>query len=703
MKSTTFKQTTSRRPIIPFLVIMSLGIVTLLSWQGFWPTAEANSPIQAITKAWERVQASNTYRFDTHIEQTQYPLPALHNVGRAPQTDHIYVAGERHDTADLLEMTLWQGQRGTAESGLTVKRENGQTYRRTPHGTWEPHDGLTDLFAPNGDPLLFLQTAKNITPLGQDNRTLGENLTFTYEKYSFDLDTTAYANQLRQQLEAQMAQYGRLPAGFTLQTPDVYRQMTGTGQLWLDENGLPRRLEMSLELPATNERGRVSALITTDLSGYDTAAIEAKTTAFWQGPTTWLTAHQAQLVTAVQNASAGLIGFLFLFVIVQISRRYWRREAFYTAVVALIIFAMTATPLIETAQASDFMENWQAARADAQTQQAEAEAERELRANLEETQQAQKWNPHQNPLETTTTTPPLSLSLSLSQTATLTDTTDTDGDGLFDVDETVWGTDPNVTDTDGDSLSDGVEVNDLGTHPDMPDSDLDGIADNDEITSFELGGQTWYLNPREEDSNEDGLIDGIECRARTSLVTAEYNPTAVCPDTDSDGVPDVFDDDNDDDGVPDSRDASPFTASLGHDADNPLQLEFDNLALDRPVFVDLQIRPQDASNLNLYNHVLDWPTGDSAGQIQRLNDTTWADTDNLSLRSEAANAANGDIRLVPMLELTMPYTTGHYANLPITTTAPSTRNPSDTVDTWLDSTQMEPLGVSTVILSLENT
>ncbi|MCA9980966.1 MAG: hypothetical protein KDD89_09035, partial [Anaerolineales bacterium] len=42
----------------------------------------------------------------------------------------------------------------------------------------------------------------------------------------------------------------------------------------------------------------------------------------------------------------------------------------------------------------------------------------------------------------------------------------------------------------------------------------------------------------------------------------------------------------------------------------------------------------------------------------------------------------------------MPYTTGHYANLPITTTAPSTRNPADLVDSWLDSTQMEPLGVS---------
>jgi len=47
----------------------------------------------------------------------------------------------------------------------------------------------------------------------------------------------------------------------------------------------------------------------------------------------------------------------------------------------------------------------------------------------------------------------------------LTDTTDTDGDGLYDVEEAVIGTDPNLVDTDNDGVNDGDE-----------DADNDGIS-----------------------------------------------------------------------------------------------------------------------------------------------------------------------------------------------------------------------------------
>lgn len=705
--------------VLLFLFLLSGGALLVMT-----PTAVAqnNEPTATtiINQAWERIQQSNRYQFDTHIQQTSYPLPALQNVGRTPQIDDIYLTGERDQVQNSLEMTLWQDARGSQENGLALRSENGRTYYRNPAGEWEEHQAVSELFAPNNDPLIFLQTTKNITALGTDERQMGD-LTFSYETYSFDLDTTAYAQMMRQQFEAQIKQYGTLPAGFTLETPDIYRQITGQGSLWLDEEGLPRRLEMTLEIPPQGNNGRILAHITTDLSGFELAAIEQTAVPFWQSPQTWLHVRQPEMMMGMQQGVETAVWLLLGMIFMVFVLTHWRNRRFYTAVASFLILSMLFTPFLQSVQAADFMHNLQAAEAKASTQQAAAEAETDLQTDLEATD----WNPHQNPispskadLQSPISNTPINqytnTSVQLSASSIMTDTTDSDGDGLIDLDEARWGTCPYLgaptgcagvvdpTDTDGDTLSDGIEVHELGTHPDKADTDGDAITDDLEIAGFALGGQTWYLNPYEADSNKDTLVDGLECPIRTTLVADDFDPFGICPDTDMDGVPDIFDDDNDGDGVHDSRDVSPFTASDSYyDQTNPLQLRLENLELNRPVFVDIQLRPQETSNLNLYNHVLDWPAMDTEGQIQRFLDTTFADTDNLSLRSDSANAANGDIRLVPMLEVTMPYTDGHYANLPITSTASLPRTLGEPVDSWLDAEQLAPFGISVNDLNLE--
>ncbi len=671
-----------------FLFFAALIFFAVSSWLAA-PVASAEIPADKLTQAWHLAAHSNTYQFDTHIAQTSYPLPSLGNVGRQPQTDDLYLSGKRDQAADLLELTMWQHARGHMASGLSVKTENGRTYRRNAVGEWEEHHGLSDLFAPGGDPLTFLQTADNVTALGMDTRQLG-GLTFNYELIAFDLETTVYAQAMRQQLEAQMTQYGQLPAGMTLQTPDFYRQMTGQGQLWLDEDGLPRRLEMTLDMPPQANQGRVTAVIVTDLSGFDRARLEQSAESIWQSPATWVQVREATIVEAAQSGAELAAWLLVGAGVCLIVLTNWRRRYFYTVVVAAIIFVMLFEPLFRVVQAQAFFGAVRAAEHSAEIEQSDNIAEAELRTKLNP-----PWNPNQDPLAGT-----------LRASNLITDTVDSDDDGLFDLDEARWLTCAHAgavnhcdwvvdsTDSDGDTLSDGLEVYGLGTHPAVADTDMDGIADADEISGFTYAGQTWYLNPLEADSNYDGIIDGLECRARTQLVSADYTPTAICPDSDGDGLPDLFDDDNDDDGVPDSEDMSPFSASPDfYDEQNPLELSVSNLALDKPVFIDFQFRPQTATNLNLYHHVLDWPSQDADGQIQRLRETTWANTDNLNLRSNAANADNGDIRLVPMLEITMPYAAGHYANLPVQDGAPATRVLGDPVADWLDDERLAPTGI----------
>ncbi len=705
------KSSPNNRVLVPAWLV-SLGLLVMAATISLSPSvtaASTNPSMTAVQTAWENAQQSNTYTFDTRIEQTTFPLPALTNVGRQPQTDRVFLAGRRDRAQDLLEMTLWQHARGSDESGISVRSQDGRTFRRNAVGEWEEQDGINALFAPGGDPLTFLQTAKNIASLGTDTRNLGW-LTISYEKYEFELDGIAYARVLRQQLDAQMAQFGALPAGMTLDTPDIYRKITGTGQLWLDGDGLPRRLEMTLTIPPQGNNGQAIARIVTDLSGFDRAQIEAAALPLWQSPSIWWKAHQTEVISGTQQTTQTAVWLVVSFGLFLVVLTYRRSRRFYFAIVGSIILSMLFSPLLQAAQASAFQDNLQAAQAEADQQQAEAQAQVDLQTQLE----AADRRDHKNPLpavagssEATLATSAQTAARDLAVSSAAPDATDTDGDGLIDLDEDYWGTCAylgapknctgvtDATDTDGDGLSDSVEVNDLGTNPDNADTDIDSIPDNLEVSGFESGGQTWYLNPLGEDSNKDGLIDGLECRIRTNLVAAEYDPAGICPDTDLDGVPDVFDDDNDGDGVRDAQDLSPFTFnSASYDEENPMNLSIDNLTLDKPVFVDFQIRPQTATNLNLANHVLDWPSQDTQGQIQRMLDTTWADTDNLGLRSTSTNAANGDIRLVPMLEITMPYTDAHYANLPITTTAPTSRALGDAVESWLDTGQLDPFGIS---------
>ncbi|MEM7115136.1 MAG: LamG-like jellyroll fold domain-containing protein, partial [Chloroflexota bacterium] len=185
-----------------------------------------------------------------------------------------------------------------------------------------------------------------------------------------------------------------------------------------------------------------------------------------------------------------------------------------------------------------------------------------------------------------------------------------------------------------------------------------------------------------------------ECPAWSSLTT---NPTpgSICPDTDGDGDPDIFDDDNDGDGVPDDVDLSPFTvADDTFNRENPFSLTVNNLKVNEPVFVNVQMRPTEPENITYFGQVIDWPSNDDKGQVQRVFDTNWTNTSDTSNRSTADNASFGDVRVIPMLEISMPWQSGHYANLPVKSGEPSSRSQGTSVDDWLDDTKLTPYSIS---------
>ncbi|MCO5189956.1 MAG: hypothetical protein M9918_17410 [Anaerolineae bacterium] len=642
-----------------------------------------------IAAAWEMARASGSYQYRTLVEQTTYPQPTIRNAGSQPKLQIVGVEGSADLPNEMLTMTFWQNAGFDPNTGIGVRVTNGKTEARRGQDEWVEVDDVTQMFAPGGDPLGFLAGVENVT-VGESRAIDLGGTTIESTQYLFDIDGPAFAAHMRTAMERQLREQGRLPAGMRLSTSEAYKAMTGHGELWIGANGLPQRLVLDIDVPAHGEQERVTANISNDYFGYDMARLGQMTTPFAQAPHIWLAAHMP-----TQQIGIGLLVITLLGGLGYLMLAYGHTSRFYRIVAGLMVSSMLLTPLLQAREARAFSDTQSAEKARREQQLAEQEQFETVQAEKNNTD----WQPNV-PATTQLQTDLLSTSdpfTSHKSHLTVFNSVgpDTDGDGITDDDEiNLWGTDPNDDDSDDDGLLDGVEAYEIGTAPGLPDTDSDQISDALEIQGFNYNGQQWYTDPLDADSNRDGLSDGTEC-AIWFEGNPDYDPMAICPDTDSDGTPDLFDTDNDGDGVIDKFDVSPMASGTQvYDFDNQLEVTLNNLEIDRPVYLDLQLRPTDPGHLDYVQSVYDWPTGDHEGQVTRYLDTTWADTSNPALQSSAANAANGDIRIIPVIELLIPAQAGHFGNLPVNDTYSGGSRPPGSVEEWIDQSRLDPYGVT---------
>lgn len=676
---------------------------------------------ETVEHAWELARQSGVYAFRSDMTQTADPALSMINAGRDKQVDRLFFEGSINQTEEQMEMTLWQNSR--ASQGLSIKVENGQTYGRMGTEDWQEADNVGEFFAPGGDPLGFLSGATNIQADRIETRQfdggVSEGLTLKYQVYTFDFDGPRFADHMRAQMEHTLQEQGKLPSGINLDTPDTYKKMTGEGEIWVDVNGLPTYIQVDLVLPDRPNGDHVTAQVQTELYNFDLEKINAAQTSFLDSPSTWVNTHLPQTSASWQKAVTNMGLWLLLAVIAIIVLRYWRSKKVYGAMAGFMIVSMMSTPLMQSNRALAFSEEQATMQAEQSARVAQAEEEQQAREYVT----TSSFDPHANPMDTPSvhalehnfdtyqndvaSSGFYAPEFSIQASGTIT-TTDSDNDGLSDADETLWQTCAYLgapvfcdgvtdsTDSDGDGLTDGDEVNRVGTIPAAWDTDGDGITDTVEIQGYTDGnGVSWYLDAYESDSNKDGILDGVECPA-WSITSANPNPGSACPDTDGDGTPDIYDVDNDGDGIHDDVDTSPFTVpDQVYNQENPFKLHIDGLLTGEPVHINLQMRPAEPEHLNYFGQVMDWPSGDRDGQIQRVLDTTWANTSDLSARSTASDAGYGDIRLVPFLEVTIPYQEGHYGNLPLKPEyVGTTRTLGDPVSNWVDQSVLNRYGIT---------
>ena len=617
-------------------MLKRLSLLILLAAALFavpWLRATASTPAQqAVMDAQRRWDDVAFYRFSATLDQERFPTPDVTTVGQSGSRQRFYFSGQAWPAEQRMEASIWAqgGDVLTGQGKIDLRIENGRTWVRV-GDEWQEMNDFSATFAPNGDWLAFLDAAQEAIEMEGDAGTGAAPLR-PHTRYTYRLDGPRLARAMQEWTVAAMTARGELPPGAEVQLPPEFRGMSGDGELWVDEQGLPARNVLNLTLPGPTEQVRLTAQV--DFSDVRLAGSPvARALGVPRLPTL------PQVGTSALSAALVSLGTVIV-------ARGGRSRRVRAGVSLLVILSTLLTPLLQSDRVAAAAERRQAAQAQLQAQEARAEAFTELQRALAEPSAAGKLAVAGiSPLEAARNgalPSPLPLDpLPLSQVwergrgggvaagdevrAQYNLNGDDDGDGLTNAEEERLGTLSIIADRDNDGI------------PDGRDSDADGVSDYAEVTGFLYNGRMWYGDPLTTDTNNDGISDGLE-----------WNQ-----DTDGDGTPDLYDDDNDGDGVPDRYDLSPFMRQTTvFSQTNPLQFSVNNFNAGKYLYVEYQLRPTNPDHLWYALTTRDWPR-DEEGQMQDRDGKTFLD---VNPNAERPQDAYGDVRLVPMLEIQIPDT-----------------------------------------------
>ena len=634
--------------MLPLLLLLCSGLLAATVIP-----SRAITPHQQIADSWQAMRRAQSYGFSLDVVQKTIPLATVANLGARSSEQTAHVAGDANLADRTMQMTLWSqgGSLVDGMSGAQIKVTGDQAMIKQGDLDWQEAPNLMAWAAPGGDFGAFLTGAENVQQAATESRA---GVTFT--RYTFTLNGPSIAAYVRDQMQSDLVRKGELPADVSLALPELYRTMTGDGELWIAENGLPLRQQVRIDFPP---QGQSRQQATIDISYRDYGRIPPATTFFaWQLPFDSAAVQAAAqqllwLIALLVTAVGGVVLFL-------------RVPQVRTVGTLVVIGSMVITPVAQAAQRTGALDRLTARQAhesalwDKMTAENSATEAAQTKANPEEASARQAHE---------------TLALLRNDNGS-----DQDRDGRSDVAEALLGSNPSVaetadrsavnalyapnlpaavtttTDSDGDGLTD-YEETILGTSAYGIDSDGDFITDTLEVQGFTYAGQTWYTDPLNNDSNGDGLTDDDEWMGGT------FGPATW--DTDGDNTPDLFDFDNDGDGVPDKLDSSPFTSRTGQTftADDPFQLIVNGLQPNAYTFVEFQMRPTNPDHLWYAMNVLDWLEKDDKGQVRDVDGRTFWDvaSPDDQARLDPVPAQNGDVRLIPMLEIAI---SGSNTNLP---------------------------------------
>lgn len=224
-----------------------------------------------------------------------------------------------------------------------MKVENGKTFVRQGMRDWqEKPDFSADGIAPQGDFMAFLAAVRDVKANAPEQRA---GIHFT--RYSFTINGPAFAIYIRDRMEELLRAKGELPSAMQLDIPTYYRDMTGDGELWIGENGLPLRQLLTLQFPEQKDQ-QVHAQITVNFSNFGKAG---------SGISQWLQSHFGVTLPAVghQILATQAQNFVLFLTLLTLAAGLcsWcaiarRAQRLYNSVVVAIIASIVLGPVLTT-------------------------------------------------------------------------------------------------------------------------------------------------------------------------------------------------------------------------------------------------------------------------------------------------------------------------------------------------------------------
>ena len=230
---------TQRRLALIALAILAISALIGLMIQPYAARAARTDPVSA---AWDAARAAGSYHFTSDVTQVTLPTASIANVGRSSRTEKLYLAGQNDLAAERMELTLWSegGSTLDAASGISIRSEQGKTFARrggrsaSSAEPWQEIDDFTGAIAPQGDFMSYLAAIQDVTAQPAENRN-GIDLT----RYTFTIDSPRFALTMHKQMEAALRARGELPPSLQLDVPGYFRDMLGSGEMWVGHDGLP--------------------------------------------------------------------------------------------------------------------------------------------------------------------------------------------------------------------------------------------------------------------------------------------------------------------------------------------------------------------------------------------------------------------------------------------------------------------------------
>jgi len=210
---------------------------------------------------WDLAKTAGSYRFTVDAEQTFIPQSVAGLIGEQETRLDMRFEGQTQlpDRA-YLELTI-EGS-DTDQAPLVLLRDGTNTFIKE-DGQLTPVENPAGAAMSTNDFLGYLQAAEQVQRL-DDVSDGGQTL----RHYSFVVSGPVFAEYVRDYVSEQLGESGNLPDGVQMSASPTLQNMSGTGELWVGEDGLPVRQDITLSLPEVSDSYDARLRILVDFRDY---------------------------------------------------------------------------------------------------------------------------------------------------------------------------------------------------------------------------------------------------------------------------------------------------------------------------------------------------------------------------------------------------------------------------------------------------